>query len=63
MGMQLLLHMSHQRKHRQVRGCLKIALVHIKCVCAESISQMAQLMHMATCATDAIFMLLPKRVI
>ena len=37
MGIQLLLHMWHQRKHRQVRsGCLKIALVHIKCTCTES---------------------------
>ena len=37
MGMQLLLHMWHQMECRQVRlGCLKIALIHIKCVCAES---------------------------
>ena len=37
MGMQLLLLIWHQSKHRQVRlGCLKIALVHIKCTCTES---------------------------
>ena len=44
--------MWHQRKHRQVRsGCLKIALVHIKCVCTESkinFTTDSAVMHMAT---------------
>ena len=52
MGMQLRLHMWHQRKNRQVRsGCLKIALVHIKCVCTESkinFTTDSAVMHMAT---------------
>ena len=52
MGMQLLLHMWHQQKHRQVRsGCLKIALVHMKCVCTESkihLTTDSAVMHMAT---------------
>ena len=52
MGMQLLLLIWHQRKHRQVRsGCLKIAIVHIKCVCTESkinLTTDSAVMHMAT---------------
>ena len=51
MGMQLRLHMWHQRKNRQVRsGCLEIALLHIKCVCTESkinLTTDSAVMHMA----------------